>query len=132
MRKITEKEMCKAFGHLEDHQYRHFNRALGCKVEGKEHFKKLLSERNMVPIDIGSEMAEKAKESRHKPYILSNKAKQLINSAKLLADRKGNIKVGDRLVDGMRELGVDLVNRNVPSHYRIDMGGFCDATHKGE
>jgi hypothetical protein len=121
---ITDKELNKHFGHLEDHQYKHFNRALGVQVEGKEHYKHLLNKHGFVPQDMGDRMAAERKDTNKKYDGLSKQAMEVCISAKAMADRKGNIKAGSRLIDGMKKAGVDFnMDDRLPSHYQ-PKGGF--------
>lgn len=105
--KLTDRQLNKHFGHLEDHQYRGWNRSLGCFVESKEHFIKLMERGGMVPFDIACELAdEHDKKNPHKDYTLSPKAREIINSIKLTADKKGNIKLGNVAIRALREAGL--------------------------
>lgn len=107
MNQITDKQLNKHFGHLEDHQYRHFNRSLGVFVEGKEHYKYLLKKGGMVPFDVACELAdEHDKKNPHKDYTLSPKAREIINSIRLTADKRGNIRLGSVAIRALREAGL--------------------------
>lgn len=121
---LSDREMIKYFGNLEDHQYKHFNRSLGCQVEGKEHFKYLLDKNGFVPQEMGDKMAEARKDTRHKYDGLSKKAMEVCISAKDQATKKGKIKIGSRLQKGMEEVGVSFSYSDfLPSHYQ-PKGGF--------
>ena len=101
--------MVKGFGHLENHQYRHFNRALGVQVEGKEHFKHLLEKGGYVPYEKGCEMAEKCNKEKVKPYNgLSKEASYFLGECKNMADRHGRIEISDRFVEGLKKHGVNI------------------------
>lgn len=107
MGKLTNRDLNKHFGHLEDHQYRHYNRSLGCFVENKEHFIKLMEKGNMVPFEVAEQLAEDHdKKNPRKEYVLTSSAREIINSIKLTADRKGNIKLGNRAIRALREVGL--------------------------
>ena len=128
---LTNKEMNKYFGNLEDHEYRHYNRSLGCFVEGKEHFRKLLSDGKFVPFELAQQYAEDYdKRNPRKEYILSNKAHDIINSVKLTADKHGNIKLGGRAIQALKEIGAipsETVQEQLEYIYREDRnikGGF--------
>ena len=129
--KLTDKQLNKHFGHREEHEYRHFNRSLGCFVEGKEHFKKLMAQRKMVPYDLAEQYAE-GYDKRHprQAYELSPKAQDIIRSVKLTADRKGNIKLGGRAIKALQEIGAipsDTVQQQMNDIYReetLGKGGF--------
>jgi len=106
---ISEKDMIKSFGHLEDHQYKHFNRALGVQVQGKEHYKKLLDKGGYVPYEKGCEMAEKHNKGTYKPYNgLSKEATSFIRECKQMADSKGNIAPSGRFIEGLKKHGVNI------------------------
>jgi hypothetical protein len=105
--KLTEKQLNKHFGHLEDHQYRGYNRALGRFVESKEHFLKLMEQGKMVPLDVANELADEYDKAHpRKEYTLSPKAREIINAIKLTADRKGNIRLGSVAIRALREVGL--------------------------
>lgn len=119
---LTEKELTKHFGHLEDHQYKGFNRALGCFVEGKEHFKFLMSKGGYVPFEKAARAVESAQHKNRRSYTLSPEATAFISNIRMMADSKGNIKLGDLAIKKMEELGVDF--------RRVDMENF-DPTKGG-
>lgn len=103
---ITNRELNKHFGHLEDHEYRHYNSSLGCFVEGKEHFKKLLARGKYIPYELAQKYAEEYDRNQPKRSTkLSKKAQDIINSVKLTADKKGNIKLGGRAIKALKEIG---------------------------
>ena len=114
----TEKEMCKHFGHKEDHQWRHYNNALGVKVESKEHFKHLLEKGNYIPYDVSCQQVEKNVENQRYKGI-SKKAEKFCHNVKGMADNKGNIKWGSKLIDGMKkEVGLDYsYYKTLPKYY---------------
>ena len=102
---MNDKDLIKYNGHLEDHQYRHYNHSLGCFVEGKEHYKYLMRKGGYVPF----EMAESIiKEPKHKDYNISKEALDFINQIKLTADSKGKVILGNRAIQRMKELGVNF------------------------
>lgn len=103
---ITEKELVKNFGHLEDHQYRHYNSALGCFVEGKEHFRKLMSQGKFIPYEKACRIAEEHDCHKRKDYKISENALSIIQSVKLTKDKNGNIKLGGRAIKALEEMGV--------------------------
>lgn len=105
-------------------RYEHFNSAMGKYITSKKHYESEMAKGGYIPFDKAQEIAEKAKEKNRKPYILSNKAKAVIEAAKTSADRKGRLHCGDRLIEGMKEVGVNFYSNNIPKHYKIDEGGF--------
>ena len=123
---MSDKEFCKYFGHLENHQFRGYNRALGCNVESKEHFKMLLDKGGFIPTEKAHIMAEETRAKKQKKYDgLSEKSMKFLNQVKWLADSKGNIPLTDGFVKGCEEVGMkfDYYNK-LPSCYRTDKGGL--------
>jgi hypothetical protein len=109
-------------------RYEHFNRALNKYIGSKAQYEKELSKGGYVPYDKGCEIAEVSKSKSRKPYDkLSDKAMGLIKATRLISDKKGNIKAGDRLIDGMRSCGVDFSYYKKIDHYALK-GGFNNAT----
>ena len=74
--KWTNERMDKAFGHLEDHQYKHINRSLGMRVESKEHFRNLLEQGNYIPYEENVQQTE-ANKKKSKEYRLINSITKL-------------------------------------------------------
>ena len=129
-RKMTNQELTKHFGNLEDHVYNHYNRSLGCFVHGKEHFKQLLAAGNFIPYDLAKDYAESYDKREQKRPELSNKAREIINSVKLTADKHGNIKLGGRAIAALKEIGAipsQSVQDQIMKIYKEDnalKGGF--------
>ena len=120
---MSDRELCKHFGHLEDHQYKHFNRSLGVMVESKEHFKYLLDKGGYIPSEQANQLADKAKELNTKKYDgISGQAMEVCQAAKSQADKKCKLRIGTRLQKGMEKVGVSFDDR-LPQHYRTK-GGF--------
>lgn len=59
-----------------------------------------------------------------KDYKLSEKAQAIIQSVSATKDKKGNIKLSDRAVDAMREIGA--IGKKVPDYMKppSGKGGF--------
>lgn len=102
-----EKSFNRAFGRMEDHQFRGFNRALGCFVEGKDHYKILLKRKGLIPFEEAERLCQEFDDAHRKPkeYELSAKAIDVINCAKLTMDKNGNIKLGERAINALIEMG---------------------------
>lgn len=97
----------RAFGRIEDYRFRGYNKALGCFVEGKEHYKRILKQKGLVPFEEADRLAEEFDRTHHRPkeLELSPKAQDIIRSIKITADRHGNIHLGDRAINALREIG---------------------------
>lgn len=109
--KLTSKQLDKYFGHLEDHKYKHYNETLGCMIYSKEHYINELSKRNMVPYEIGLDLASQwDKKNPQKEYKgLSRKASDIIRALKMQA-KNGYIRLGDypKAVKALEELGMSF------------------------
>lgn len=118
-KELTEKELCKYFGHLENHQYKHYNIALDCWVQGKEHFKYLMRKGNYIPYEMALGMV---KEKTSKSYTLSKEAEGFVRSVRQMADSKGNVRLGSVAINKMKELGVNF--GKVERELDCSKGGF--------
>lgn len=103
--------------------YSHYNRALGKYIKSKRHYQNEMAKQGMVSYEKGRKLAEKAK--KEKPYKISDKALAIINSTH--PDSKGKVKLSDRAIDGMKDLGCSFESQWCPKHYR-EAGGFDNAT----
>lgn len=91
----------------EDHEFNHYNSSMGCHIYSKEHYKYELKKRRMVPYDVMEEFAEDW-DNRHKRKEygpLSDKATNIIRSIKHSADRNGNLRLGDKAVNALIDIG---------------------------
>jgi hypothetical protein len=121
--KWSDKELTKHFGHLEDHQFKGYNRALGVKIEGKEHFKQLLEKGNYIHADQANEMARKNAE-RQKFTGISEETKRKIARINQRANKKGEINWDDGLVRQMKDAGVDYSGyKKLPKHFQVNTEG---------
>lgn len=106
---ILNESIKKMSGRMEEHQFRHWNDALGMMIYSKEHYFHEMKKRRMLPFDICEELAERwesKNEKNYQPYDkLSPRADGIVRSLKLTADRKGNIKLSDRAITALREIG---------------------------
>lgn len=118
-RELNDKEMCKYFGHLEDHEYKHYSQAFGCYVHGKNHLKYLMRKYQTIPYEMALGLV---KENTRKDYKLSKEADKFMRSLKLMADSKGNLTLGSVAISKMKELGVSF--DSAERELSIDKGGF--------
>lgn len=107
--RLSQKQLDKHFGHLEDHQYKHYNEAMGCMIYSKEHYVHEMEKRRMVPVDIGEDMARDwdKKNPQKKCEGLSPKAEEIIRALKMQS-KNGYIVLGEypKAVKALEELGM--------------------------
>jgi hypothetical protein len=104
--------------------FEHYNRALGTHVKNKDHYDRLMKEGGYVTYE---ENQERVKDNGNKPYSLSKKGWEIIHAAKNSKDSKGKVKLSDRTIDAMKEIGVGM--QKVPSYMQLPSaytgkGGF--------
>ena len=129
MFKLTRQNVDKFFGHMEEHQYRHYNSSLGCYIYSKNHFIHEMNKHRMVPYQIAEEMAQEwDKNNPQKKYdSISPKAMDIIRSLKQSADSKGNLKLDDRAIKALMEIGaIKPRSKYIPKETHL--GGFSDAS----
>ena len=90
---------------------------MGKYITSKRHYQEEMKKGGFVSFEEGERLAN---EPKTKPYVLSKKAVDLIKSARQSADSKGRIKPGSRLIDGMKDVGVNF-NAKIPNSLK---GGF--------
>lgn len=110
--------------------YEHFNRSLpnwdspkGKYIGSKAQYERELKKNGFIPYEKAQALSSSA--NTHKPYDgLSPKAMKFLHQVKDMADKKGNIKVSDRFVKGLKEHGVkvDCQWDKLPKSYQS--GGF--------
>ena len=106
--------------------YQHINSALpnwntpkGVLVKSKDHYDKLCKEAGMVPYEKNNSGP------KLKDYNLSSKAKAIIEAAKNAKDSKGRVKLSDRTVDALKDIGA--IGKKIPDYVNIPKskkGGF--------
>ena len=102
--------------------YEHYNRALGKYIRSKRHYEQELAKGGFVPIKEGEKLAQKARQNNHKKYEPSEKLLDIVRSAKAVS-KNGKIKPSDKLIDAMKEVGVNFNLEHCPKHYQ-SRGGF--------
>jgi len=103
--------------------YEHFNRALDKYITSKAHYEKEMVKGGFVSFEKGEQLAAKNKSERQGYDGLSSEKMKFLHQVKDMADRKGNIRISDRFVEGLKKhkvIGRDL--SQLPKHYRE--GGF--------
>ncbi len=104
--------------------YEHVNRSLpnwdtpkGKYISSRRQYEDELKRGGFVAYEDGLRIAEQSSKIEYKG--LSTQAENVIKAARLSSDRKGRIKPSDRLIDGMKSVGVKFeVPDWCPSHYR--------------
>ena len=120
---IFEKSFNQMTRGMEDHQFTHYNDSLGCHVYSKEHYKSLMKQRGMLPSDLCQELADEWDRKNPDQTFdeLTPKARNIIESIRLTADRNGNIKLGDRAINALIEIGAISTTEHRPDSLT---GGF--------
>ena len=106
--------------------YEHYNKSLpnwdipkGKYISSKAHYERELAKAGLVPYD----QVQADPNHGRKDYKLSEKTMKFLHQVKDTADKKGNIKISDRFVKGLKEHGVkvDCQWDKLPKHLQ---GGF--------
>ena len=98
----------------EEYEFVHYNESMGCQIYGKEHYKQEMKRRRMVPSDVAEMLSDNwNKEHQRKEYgELSEEAREIVQAIKYTADKDGNIRLGDRAINRMVELGLINLGSN--------------------
>jgi beta-phosphoglucomutase-like phosphatase (HAD superfamily) len=110
----------------EEHEFKHFNEAMGIQIYGKAHYYAEMKKRGMVPFEETERLAEQYdKENPRKEYDnISPGAMEIIRSLKMSADKHGNICMGGRAIEAMKKIGaIKPVSEHAPEEYTRS-GGF--------
>lgn len=88
--------------------YSHINKSFGDwdtpqgkLVKNKDHYDRLMKENGMISYE---ESMARSK-PKDKPYELSKKGWDIINAARNSKDKNGNVKLSDKTIDAMKEIG---------------------------
>ena len=93
-------------------KYDHYNRALGKHIKSKRHYKEELKKGGYVSWEKGQELKEKYDREHHKDYKeLSPKTREFLNSMKQKKDGNGKIKLDQRAIEAMEDMGVNFRKR---------------------
>lgn len=108
---------------LEDHHFKHFNSSMGVYIYSKEHYIHELKKRGLVPFQEVERLAEEwDKKNPPKKYDdLSPKASEIIRSLKLTADKDGNIRLGNRAIQALIDIGaIKTRSEHVTENLKIE------------
>jgi len=112
-------------------KYEHYNRSLpnwdspkGKYISSKAQYEKELAKNGMVSFEKCEQMVAKNRVEQQKYNGLSPEKMKFLNEVKQIADKKGNIKVTSRFVEGLKKHKVigNVDMSKLPKHYRS--GGF--------
>jgi hypothetical protein len=109
--------------------YEHFNRSFGNwdtpkgkYIKSKAHYLDELAKSGMKQYDEFGQVEE----PKRKEYELSKKGREIIQAAKNSKDKNGKVKLSDKTIDAMKEMGA--INKKVPSYMKLPShyknGGF--------
>lgn len=100
---------------------------MGKHITSKKHYQEEMARGGYMDFDKACALADKVSEKRDNPkFELSQKARDVIKAAENSKDKKGNVKLGDRTIEAMKEVGVCI---QVPSwcpRSLLKDGGFKD------
>jgi hypothetical protein len=105
---LFDRAFDKQFGRIEDYRFRGFNHALGVFVESKEHYKRLMKRKGLIPADAAEEIADdyRREGERRKDLTMSDEAEGVIRAIRASTRRKdGTIELSGRLVEAMVKMG---------------------------
>lgn len=102
--------------------WEHVNRSLpnwdtskGKYIKNKEHYESELRKSGMVHVDKLGQTSPKLKE-----YKLSDKARSIISAASNSKDKNGNVHLGGRAIDALKEIGA--IGKKIPSYMKVPSG----------
>lgn len=113
--------------------YAHINKSFsgwdtpqGKIIKNRDHYERTMREQGMVSFEEAQEIADEAAKSKIKNYEISKESLDIIQSAKQSADKKGNVKLGDRAIDAL--VNKKAIGKVIPSYMKLpaayNKGGF--------
>lgn len=105
--------------------YEHYNRAMGKYIGSKKQYEKEMQAGGYIPYEKAEQLAESARSRNTKKYDgISEEKMRFLYAIKNTADKKGNIRVTDRFIKGLKDHGVkvDCQYDKLPKAYQV--GGF--------
>ena len=105
-------------------KYDGYNSAMGKHITSKKHYQEEMRKGGYISYDKACQNAESVEHKRNSTKLeLSQKAREIIETAKLSADRKGRVRCGDRIIDAMKDVGVGIQHPQTPKGSPTQ-GGF--------
>lgn len=84
--------------------YEHYSYAMGKHIKSKAHYEKEMAMGGYIDYETGKALAEKHKrEQGHK--VDKKKIMEIVNAAKLKTDRKGRVRLDDRMIEAINRGG---------------------------
>lgn len=103
--------------------YQGYNKAMGKYIYNKSHYEEEMKNGGYVSYDEAQEIVA-AKKAQKKQYTTSKTAHEILEACKSSTDKKGNVRMPDRAVDALKDMGMKF-DRSLPEKYRnIEQGGF--------
>jgi hypothetical protein len=107
--------------------YQHFNRALDKQITSRAHYEREMAKGGFVSFEKGEQMVAKNRTEQQKYNGLSPEKMKFLHQVKDMADKKGNIRISDRFVEGLKKhkvINPKIDLSKLPKHYQ---GGFENA-----
>jgi hypothetical protein len=108
-------------------KYDHYNRAMGKHISSRREYENEMVKGGYVTFEKSQQLCKDFRDKEEKQTYsgLSKKASSLLNSVN--PDKKGRIRLSDRQISAMKEVGVKFsVPDWCPKHYAPKEGGFAD------
>lgn len=105
-----------SFNHINS-SFKNWDTPTGVKVKNKDHYDRLMKEQGMVSFDKAQEIADKSRKDKLKDYKISKDSMDLIQSIKQGADKKGNVKLGDRAIKAL--IDKKAIGKKIPDYIKI-------------
>ena len=105
--------------------WEHYNRALGKQIRSKRHYFEELRKGGYVSQEEGNRLAESNRSKSQKAYTLDSKTDEFLRHIKQTTDSNGNVKLSDRAIDKLVEMGAIAKKSDVAKLERKEVkGGF--------
>ena len=105
-------------------EYQHYNRTMGKYIRSKTHYEEELARGGYVSQDKMDAATESNRQRMENNYKASDELRELTTEVAQTADKKGNIKPGDRAKDKFREM--TKMTKKAPTGLGLE-GGIADA-----
>ncbi len=103
--------------HIIVKNYEHFNRSLpnwdspkGKYIRSKAQYQNELAKSGMKVVEKFGQTSE----PKRKEYVISQKTREIIKEVRQTKDKKGNVRLSDRQIDAMRQMGA--IGKKIPTY----------------